>query len=132
MDTNSRLNTLINSDNYMKTFQIEVLNETPGTVSLKVMLEDRHMRSGNVVNGGIMAGLFDIAGALSIFTIPEVMNAFTISLNVNFLEPLSGEYCILKSSIRRVGGKHAFIEMENIDKNGKVAATAHGIWAIVR
>ena len=132
MSPESRLRTLIESDNFMKNFKIDILSEKNGEVKLKIILEDRFMRMGDVVNAGIIAGLFDISGALSVFTIPDVFNAFTLSLNVTFLTPLTGDYCIITSRVNREGGRHAFIEMSIDDQSDNTVATAHGIWAISR
>lgn len=132
MASTSRSKILLESDNFMKNFKIDILSEKQGEITLKILLEDRFMRIGDVVNGGIIAGLFDISGALSVFTLPEVLNAFTLSLNISFLIPLKGEYCTITSRVKKEGGKHAFIDIAMDDPMENTVATAHGIWAIKR
>jgi uncharacterized protein (TIGR00369 family) len=132
MNGNGRLNFLINNDNFMKNFHIEVEEERPGFTKILISITENMMRIGNVVNGGVIAGLYDISGALTVFTIADVMNSFTISLNVNFVETLSGAYCRINSKILKQGKRHFFLNMEILDEKQNVTSTGSGIWAVVR
>ncbi|MGP6206663.1 PaaI family thioesterase [Cuniculiplasma sp. SKW3] len=132
MEREERLRALIDNDNFMKRFKIELLETKEGYVDFKILIEENMLRMGEIVNGGIILGLFDIAGALTIFTLEGVVNGFTISLNTNFMRSLSGNYARVVSELKSHGKTHAFIHMNMYNDEGENTAVANGVWGIYR
>jgi uncharacterized protein (TIGR00369 family) len=132
MEREQRLQALMNTDNFMKRFKMELNQVKEGYIDLRVAIKEDMLRMGEIVNGGVILGLFDIAGALTIFTIDGVINGFTISLNTNFMRSLSGNYARIISESKSHGKTHAFIHLNMYNDEGENTAVANGVWGIYR
>lgn len=132
MEREERLRALIENDNFMKTFDIDLVQIKQGYVELEVKIKESMLRMGDIVNGGIILGLFDIAGSLTIFTIDGVVNGFTISMNTSFMRSLSGKKVRIVSEAKSHGKSHAFIHMNMYNDENENTAVANGVWGIYR
>ena len=101
---------------------------------------DNELNSG-VLNGGVISYMFD--GALgwaimsALMDLPEAkeinpsdLRQFTINLDITFLDAAIGSRFEAHGRIVRVSKSTAFAEGDFVDANGKVCATAKGIWRI--
>jgi len=97
--------------------------------------------SDAVLNGGVIAYMFD--GALgwaimsALMDLPEAkeinptdLRQFTINLDITFLDAAMGSHFEAHGRIVRVSKSTAFAEGDFVDANGKVCATAKGIWRV--
>ncbi|MDP3293911.1 MAG: PaaI family thioesterase [Nevskia sp.] len=93
------------------------------------------------INGGLMAYMFDGALGWAIVSaqIPRAEAAganladyrqVTMNLDVTFLEAALGNRFEAHGRVIRVGRGTAFAEGEVLDENGRVCATAKGIWRV--
>ncbi|MCL4345921.1 MAG: PaaI family thioesterase [Candidatus Thermoplasmatota archaeon] len=132
MDREGRLRTLMENDNFMKHFNMKIIESREGYLEIRVEIVEDMLRMGEIVNGGIILGLFDIAGSLTIFTIDGVVNGFTISMNTSFMRSLSGSYARIVSESKSHGRSHAFIHMNMFNDEDENTAVANGVWGIYR
>ena len=101
---------------------------------------DNELNSG-VLNGGVISYMFD--GALgwaimsALMDLPEAkeinptdLRQFTINLDITFLDAAMGSHFEAHGRIVRVSKSTAFAEGDFVDANGKVCATAKGIWRV--
>jgi len=97
--------------------------------------------SAQVLNGGVVAYMFD--GALgfaiisSLLAMPEALEIdptelrqFTINLDITYLDAAFGDHFEAYGKVVRVSRSTAFAEGRFLDANGKVCATAKGIWRV--
>jgi acyl-coenzyme A thioesterase PaaI-like protein len=76
----------------------------------------------------IMSALMDLPEAKEIN--PSDLRQFTINLDITFLDAAMGSRFEAHGRIVRVSKSTAFAEGDFVDANGKVCATAKGIWRI--
>jgi uncharacterized protein (TIGR00369 family) len=97
--------------------------------------------AGHALNGGVVAYMFD--GALgwaiisSLLAMPEALEIdpfelrqFTINLDITYLDAAMGDRFEAHGKVVRVSRSTAFAEGRFLDANGKVCATAKGIWRV--
>ncbi|MDP1691157.1 MAG: PaaI family thioesterase [Burkholderiaceae bacterium] len=97
--------------------------------------------SDGVLNGGVIAYMFDgalgCAIASSMLARPEMrgidpvrLRQSTINLDISYVEAASGEHFEARGKVVRASRSIAFAEGELHDSQGRVCATAKGIWRI--
>jgi len=77
----------------------------------------------------IMSALMDLPEAQGNSN-PSDLRQFTINLDITFLDAAMGSRFEAHGRIVRVSKSTAFAEGDFVDANGKVCATAKGIWRI--
>ena len=98
----------------------EVTDVAPGTVVLRLMPNERHLRPGGTVSGPTLFALADVGAYCAVLAhIGPVALAVTTSLNINFLRkpepgPLSCTCRLLK-----LGKRLAVIEASIFDENAE-------------
>ncbi len=132
MELKNRVELLAKSDPFNRQFNIKFINVNRGNLKGEIQLTELMKRQGNVIHGGFLAGLVDIAGSLCIFTFEEVMNGFTISMNVNYLNTLTGSMASFESTAERAGKRHIFMDIGIWDENNVKVVSANGIWSVVK
>ncbi|MEM0128164.1 MAG: PaaI family thioesterase [Thermoplasmatales archaeon] len=120
---------LVNKDPFMNYIGVRTRIVEPGRAEAILDIEEKHLRLGGILNGGVISSLVDIAGGAAILSLTE-KNQVTINLDINFLAPIS------KSPAKSVGtvvksGKTIYVaKVEIFDGNGKLCAYATGSWFI--
>lgn len=132
MDTMSRIAALMENDPYIRQFGITISHMAKGQIDLSLQIKESMMRIGNIVHGGVIAGLMDIAGSLCIFTHEGIANGFTINLSINYLSMLQGHILSIHASTEREGKGHLFISMYMEDERNQKVASATGVWKVMR
>jgi uncharacterized protein (TIGR00369 family) len=106
---------------FLHAIRMEPLEIGDGTGSLRIVLEEQHLRYGGIMHGGVATALLDTALGLAAATkAPAQHNVVTAQMNVNFIkaaragEELIGEAqvmhsgrrtCVCRASIRTGGGE---------------------------
>ena len=97
--------------------------------------------SDSVLNGGVIAYMFDgalgCAIASSLLARPEMrgidpqrLRQSTINLDISYVEAASGDHFEARGKVVRASRSVAFAEGQLFDAQGRVCATAKGIWRI--
>jgi len=134
-----------NDSVFMKAQGLEVEELGTGNVVVRLPQVLPTQRGGggteHVLNGGVVAYMFD--GALgwsiisSLLAMPEAqdidpfeLRQFTINLDITYLEAAIGERFEAHGQVVRASRSTAFAEGRFLDANGKLCATAKGIWRV--
>lgn len=97
--------------------------------------------SDAVLNGGVIAYMFDGALGCAIASTslarpemlgvdPSQLRQSTINLDISYVEAASGDHFEARGKVVRASRSMAFAEGELYDAQGRVCATAKGIWRI--
>jgi uncharacterized protein (TIGR00369 family) len=129
MDEHDIIEQLINKDPFVNYLGIKTKILGEGNAESTLVLENKHMRLGNIVNGGVICSLVDIAGGTAVLSISK-KNQVTTNLDVNFLAPLSKSPAKAVGQIIRKGKNICVVKVEVFDGDGKLCAYATGSWFI--
>ncbi len=92
-----------------------------------------HHRGGlgtDAVNGGIIAGMFDLVIGLAGYLHTLGRRAGVAQLNIQFLRPVEGDRLQVTGWPTRVGHNLVFAAAELRDQNGRVCAVCSGMVAV--
>jgi len=135
----------LNDSVFLKAQGLEVEELDTGNVVVRLPQVLPTQRGGggteHVLNGGVVAYMFD--GALgwsiisSLLAMPEAqdidpseLRQFTINLDITYLDAAIGDRFEAHGQVVRASRSTAFAEGRFLDANGKVCATAKGIWRV--
>ncbi len=96
----------------------EVMEVGPGTVVMRLMPNERHLRPGGTISGPTLFALADVGAWCAVLAhIGPVALAVTTSLNINFLrKPESGPLsCTCR--VLKLGKRLAVVEASIFDEN---------------
>jgi len=113
-----------------------VINEWQEDKSqLQLTLTDKLLNRSDILHGGVVSTLLDVAGGLAgcYCTVEgNVRRAVTLSLNIQFIGSVSSGV-VLANARRRGGGRNIyFADAELLDAEGKLLATAQGTYKYVK
>ncbi|MCL4328232.1 MAG: PaaI family thioesterase [Candidatus Thermoplasmatota archaeon] len=123
---------VVKLDPFLKLFDFRVVSSRIGEVVLECDLRDHLLRIGGTMNGGAIMSLLDAAGGLCILTKEDVLNQVTSSLSINFLRPISKGPVRTRGKLIKGGRNLAYTQIEVMDGDGKLAASAMGTWFLFR
>lgn len=97
--------------------------------------------SADVLNGGVIAYMFDAALGCAIASAnlarpemrsidPRELRQSTINLDISYIEAAAGPRFEAHGQVVRAGRGMAFAEGRLLDADGRVCATAKGIWRV--
>jgi len=97
--------------------------------------------SADVINGGVIAYMFDAALGCAIASAnlarpemrsidPHELRQSTINLDISYVEAAAGPRFEAHGQVVRAGRGMAFAEGRLLDSDGRVCATAKGIWRV--
>lgn len=97
--------------------------------------------SADVINGGVIAYMFDAALGCAIASAnlarpemrsidPRELRQSTINLDISYIEAAAGPRIEAHGQVVRAGRGMAFAEGRLLDADGRVCATAKGIWRV--
>ncbi|HEY8707033.1 MAG TPA: PaaI family thioesterase [Burkholderiaceae bacterium] len=138
-----------NEDAFMRAQGLHVEERGVGEVTIRLPQAGPTQRGGGaggdaakVLNGGVIAYMCDGALGYSIisglFELPDArsvdvreMRTFTITLTMTYLDVARGDRFEARGRVVRLGRGTAFAEGQFISEDGKVCATAQGIWRVL-
>lgn len=138
-----------NDDAFMRAQGLLVEERGVGEVTIRLPQPSPSQRGGgaggdaaNVLNGGVISYMCDGALGYSIisglFGLPEAqkvdvrqLRTFTITLTITYLDVARGDGFEARGRVVRLGRGTAFAEGQFVDAEGKVCATAQGIWRVL-
>ncbi|MDP1692719.1 MAG: PaaI family thioesterase [Burkholderiaceae bacterium] len=138
-----------NDDAFMRAQGLHVEERAFGEVTLCLPQAGAAQRGGGaggdatkVLNGGVIAYMCDGALGYSIISgllaLPEAarvdvraLRIFTITLTMTYLDVARGDRFEARGRVLRLGRGTAFAEGQFTDSEGKVCATAQGIWRVL-
>lgn len=136
-------------DAFMRSQGLHVFERAIGEVTLCLPQASAAQRGGGaggdaakVLNGGVIAYMCDGALGYSIISAllakPQAsridareLRTFTITLTMTYLDVARGDRFEAHGRVLRVGRGTAFAEGRFVDADGKVCATAQGIWRVL-
>lgn len=110
---------------------VEVVEATPGSVTIAMDVDDHHVNLQGLVHGGMLAILADTACGLAIRSAiePGRLHA-TTDLDVHFLSPAGPGRLLGRGTAVKVGRSLAFAEASIEDVEGKLLAKAQGRFSV--
>ena len=109
---------------------IKKLSETE--YKFKTKVTSNHLNRAGITHGGYIASIIDAGSGSAAHKIAEDFPCVTISLEVKFLAPTKeGDEIYGISKISKKTKSMIFIVC-NLECNGKIIATASGVWKILR
>lgn len=110
---------------------IEVVDASPGRVSVAMDVGDRHVNLQGLVHGGMIAILADTACGLAIRSAIEPGRLhITTDLDVHFLSPAGPGRLLGHGTAVKVGRSLAFAEASVEDAEGTLLAKAQGRFSV--
>ena len=88
--------------------------------------QDRWTRPGNIVNGGTLMALADVAVYAAIFTRTGILPlTVTNELKMNFLRPAIGSDVLARASLIKLGRRVAFATVDLFEEHERNRLVAH-------
>lgn len=110
---------------------VEVVEATPGSVTVAMEVDDHHVNLQGLVHGGMLAILADTACGLAIRSAIEPGRLHvTTDLDVHFLSPAGPGRLLGRGTAVKVGRSLAFAEASIEDVEGKLLAKAQGRFSV--
>jgi uncharacterized protein (TIGR00369 family) len=109
---------------------LEVVDLSADRAELRLPFDEGNVTVADVVHGGAIATLLDVAVTAAAFCAPEALDASsgaTISLTVNYVRAGRGDLVGVGHAVRRAGGL-CFCSAEATDADGHTVATAIGTY----
>lgn len=105
-----------------KSIGFEVVEVSEKSVSIQLKIDDRHLRPGGIMNGGISLLLIETAGSFSAYNLidKEKQNTYGIQVSANHLAvALPGDVLIAKSEAVHIGKTTHVWDVNITNQNGK-------------
>jgi uncharacterized protein (TIGR00369 family) len=105
---------------------LEVVALSADRAELRLPFDEGNVTIADVVHGGAIATLLDVAVTAAAFCAPEPLDATsgaTLSLTVNYVRAGRGDLVAVGRAVRRAGGL-CFCQGEASDAEGRTVATA--------
>jgi uncharacterized protein (TIGR00369 family) len=110
---------------------MEVVEASPGEVTVAMVVEDRHVNLQGLVHGGMLAILADTACGLSIRTGMEPGRLHvTADLDIHFLAPAKPGTLYGRGTAVKIGRSLAFAEASIEDAAGTLLAKAQSRFSV--
>ncbi len=127
-----QLTQILKMDNFLKNFDVDIVEAVPGFLKLRFPLKDNLLRPGEIMNGGAIMSILDAAGGLSVMTYGDALDEFTVNMTTNFLVPVRSGPVVATSRVAKGGNRIYFVKMKLYDGKGNLCAYATGNWLIRR
>jgi len=118
----------------LDTLSIEAMEASEGKSRLRMRVADRHLRTLNMLHGGVTATLLDTALGYAVMSLAaEGFHAVTVQLNVNFTRPaMNGDVLEAVGRVLHAGTQTAVASGEVTNADGQLIATATGTFLYLR
>lgn len=113
---------------FLHAINMEPLEIGEGTGSLRIVLEDQHLRVGAIMHGGVAAALLDTALGLAAATrAPKQHDVVTAQLNINYVKAARiGEELIGAGEVVHSGRRTCVARADIRTARGDLVATGSG------
>lgn len=104
---------------------LELVEASPGSATLKLMMRTELTQNHGVMHGGAMATLIDTATAFAIVSQLKLPERFTtVDLTINYLKAVTEGEVTCRANVVRSGRRLLTISAEAHDSNGNLVAIA--------
>ena len=98
----------------------------------KTTIKENHLNRAGIAHGGFIAALVDAGAGAAAHRVADNNPCVTISLELKFISPVQlGQELIGKTKIQKRTKSMVFLTCE-LKVENKIAATASGIWKILK
>lgn len=98
---------------FMHLMGFELTNIEPGTVSGKLIIEQKHKQQNYFLHGGVMATAADIVMGFAAYSLcPKEHGVVTVDLNISYLNPGIGEILLAEGRVVKPGKSIFFCEAD--------------------
>lgn len=118
----------------LDTLAFEAIEAAEGTARLQMQVDDRHLRTLDMLHGGVTATLLDTALGYAVMSLAAAgFHAVTVQLNVNFTRPsMKGDQLEAVGRVLHAGTQTAVASGEVRNSDGQLIATATGTFLYLR
>lgn len=118
----------------LDTLAIEAVSAAYGTAHLRMTVDERHLRTLDMLHGGVTATLLDTALGYAVMSLAaDGFHAVTVQLNVNFTRPAAkGGLLKAVGRVLHAGSTTAVASGEVRNADGELIATATGTFLYLR
>jgi len=118
---------------FAQLLEMQNLKRESGYAQCELLIGDKHLRSLNMLHGGVTASLLDSTmGAAAGTTAPAEHFVVTVQLNVNYIRPAwHGERIITKGNVIHTGQKTAVTRGEIYTSKDELVASASGTFMYI-
>lgn len=109
-----------------ESFGIEISAVEKDSVTGRLVVDERHLRPGNIMNGGVSLVLLETVGSIStcLFIDPKKYNAFGIQVNANHLSVARpGDVLSARSTPVHIGKTTQVWDVNITNQNGKLVSS---------
>jgi 1,4-dihydroxy-2-naphthoyl-CoA hydrolase len=109
-----------------ETFGIDIIEAGKSFIVGQLKVDQRHLRPGNVMNGGVSLVLIETVGSISsyLYIDPKRQNAFGIQVSANHLAiARHGDVLTARSSAVHIGRTTQVWEVEIKNQNDKIVSS---------
>lgn len=109
-----------------ESFGIEIVEIGDDSLTGKLTVDERHLRPGKIMNGGVSLVLIETLGSLSsyLYLDPEKQNAFGIQVSANHLSiARPGDVLSAKSSAVHIGRTTHIWDVAISNQHGKLVSS---------
>lgn len=118
---------------FAQLLEMQNLKREPGKAQCELLIGNKHLRSLNMLHGGVTATLLDsMMGAAAGTTAPDQHFVVTVQLNVNYIRPAwHGEQIITKGEVIHSGEKTAVARGEIYTSTEELVASGSGTFMYI-
>lgn len=109
-----------------ETFGIDIVEVNENSMTGKLTVDHRHLRPGNIMNGGVSLVLIETMGSMSsfLFIDPEKQNTFGIQVSANHISiACPGDVLTAKSTPVHIGRTTHIWDVNITNQNGKLVSS---------
>ena len=120
------LNTIFTKDQLPESFGINIVEVGDDFVVGNLKVDERHLRPGNIMNGGVSLVLIETMGSVSscLFLDLERQNSFGIQVNANHISvALPGDVLSAKSQKVHIGKTTQIWDVNITNQKGKLVSS---------
>jgi len=121
---------LFNESGALRAFGVRISFPTVANVLLTVdpvLPQHRGGLGTDAVNGGVLAGLFDLAIGCTALLIDPTRRSATMQLSMSFERPVRGDRFTVEAEITSAGSKTLYSAARVLDEKGAVCARCQGL-----
>lgn len=107
-------------------FGLEIIEVGDDFMTGKLTVDERHLRPGNIMNGGVSLVLIETLGSFSsyLYINPETQNAFGLQVSANHISiARPGDVLYAKSSAVHLGRTTQIWDVNITNQNGKLVSS---------
>jgi uncharacterized protein (TIGR00369 family) len=116
---------ILSRNPFVQLLGIELVGLEYGEAACRIMIEEKHLRAGGFLHGGVTASLIDTVAAFAVAShLEKGENSVTVDLTLHFLRPVYRGEIIARAKVLRGGKRLLTVSGELFDETGELAATA--------